>query len=41
MYKIIISKDFNVPKNFEVNSSTDLEMIKDAVVEKINKVYDK
>lgn len=38
---IIISKDLNVPKNFDLNSSTDLELIKDAVVEKINKVYEK
>jgi|GEM_PF-1062154 uncharacterized metal-binding protein len=38
---IIISKDLNVPKNFDLNSSTDLQMIKDAVAEKINKVYDK
>lgn len=38
---IIVSKDLNISKNFDLNSSTDLETIKDAVVEKINKVYDK
>lgn len=38
---IIITKDLNIQKNFDLNSSTDLEMIKDSVVEKINKVYDK
>jgi uncharacterized metal-binding protein len=38
---IIVSKDLNISKNFDLNSSTDLETIKDAVVEKINRVYDK
>lgn len=38
---IIISKDLNISKNFDLNSSTDLETIKDAVVEKIDKVYNK
>ncbi len=38
---IIVSKDLKISKNFDLNSSTDLETIKDAVVEKIDKVYDK
>lgn len=38
---IIVSKDLNVSKNFDLNSSTDLELIKKAVVEKINTVYNK
>src|SRR5665647_1189062 len=38
---IIVSKDLKISKNFDLNSSTDLERIKEAVVEKINKVYDK
>jgi len=28
-------------KNFDLNSSTDLETIKDAVVERIDKIYKK
>lgn len=38
---IIISKDLSISKNFDLNAATDLEKIKDAVVEKINIVYDK
>lgn len=38
---LIVTKDLNIPKNFDLNSSMDLEVIRDAVVEKINKVYDK
>lgn len=38
---IIVTKDLRISKNFDLNSSTDLETIKDAVVEKINNVYDK
>lgn len=38
---IIISKDLSISKSFDLNASTDLEKIKDAVVEKINIVYDK
>lgn len=38
---IIVSKDLNISKNFDLNSPTDLETIKDAIVEKIDKVYDK
>ncbi len=38
---IIVSKDLSISKNFDLNSSTDLETIKEAVVEKIYKVYDK
>ena len=38
---IVVTKDLTVSKNFDLNSSPDLEKIKDAVVEKINRVYDK
>ncbi|WP_434512049.1 putative zinc-binding protein [Desulfitobacterium sp. AusDCA] len=38
---LIVSKDLSISKNFDLNSSPDLEKIKDAVVEKISKVYDK
>ncbi|MDW2800188.1 putative zinc-binding protein [Clostridium boliviensis] len=38
---IVVTKDLTVSKNFYLNSSPDLEKIKDAVVEKINRVYDK
>ena len=38
---LIVSKDLSVSKNFDLNSPTDLEPIKDAVVEKINQVYEK
>lgn len=38
---IVITKDLNVSKNFNLNSSTDLESIKNAIVEKINIVYNK
>lgn len=36
---IIVSKDLNISKNFDLNTSTDLEMIKSAVADKINNVY--
>ena len=36
---IIVSKDLSISNNFDLNSSTDLEQIKYAVVEKINTVY--
>lgn len=38
---IIVSKDLSISKNFDLNAATDLEKIKDAVMEKINIVYDK
>lgn len=38
---LIVSKDLSIAKNFDLNSSTDLEKIKDAVVEKINNLYAK
>ena len=38
---IIVAKDLSISKNFDLNSSPDLDKIKDVVVEKINKVYDK
>lgn len=38
---VVVTKDLAVSKNFDLNSSPDLEKIKDAVVEKINRVYDK
>lgn len=38
---LILSKDLSISKNFDLNSSMDLDMIKDAVVEKINRVYEK
>lgn len=38
---LVVTKDLAVLKNFDLNSSPDLEKIKDAVVEKINRVYDK
>jgi len=38
---IIVSKDLNISKNFDLSSQTDLEAIKNAVEEKIKKVYDK
>ena len=38
---LIVSKDLSVSKNFDLNSPTDLETIKDAVIEKINRVYEK
>jgi len=38
---IIVTKDLNILKNFDLNSSTDLETIKDAVVERIDKIYKK
>ncbi len=37
----IISKDLKISKNFDLNSSTDLERMKEAIVEKTKKVYDK
>ncbi|MGB8451258.1 MAG: putative zinc-binding protein [Anaerocolumna sp.] len=37
---VVVTKDLAVSKNFDLNSSPDLEKIKDAVVEKINRVYD-
>lgn len=37
---LIVSKDLSVSKNFDLNSSTDLETIKKAVVEKIKIIYD-
>lgn len=38
---IIVTKDLSISKNFDLNSVTDLETIKDTVVKKINNVYDK
>lgn len=38
---LIVSKDLGISKNFDLNSSTDLGKIKDAVVEKINNIYNK
>lgn len=38
---LVVTKDLAVSKNFDLNSSPDLEKIKDAVVERINSVYDK
>jgi uncharacterized metal-binding protein len=38
---IVVTKDLAVSKNFDLNSSTDLEKIKEAVVDRVNKVYDK
>ena len=38
---IIVSKDLNISKNFDLNLTTDLETIKDAIAEKIDKVYGK
>ena len=38
---LVVTKDLAVSKNFDLNSSPDIEIIKDAVVEKINRVYDK
>jgi uncharacterized metal-binding protein len=38
---LVVTKDLAISKNFDLNSSPDLEKIKEAVVERINKVYDK
>lgn len=38
---IIVSKDLEIPKNFDLNSSTDLEKISDAVEKAVLEVYEK
>ncbi|MEA5084485.1 MAG: putative zinc-binding protein [Lachnospiraceae bacterium] len=38
---LVVTKDLAVSKNFDLNSPSDLEMIKDSLVEKINRVYEK
>ncbi len=38
---IIVTKDLDISKNFDLNSTTDIEKIKDVIIEKINTVYEK
>jgi len=38
---IIVSKDLGISKNFDLNSSTDLEKISEAVEKAVLEVYDK
>ena len=38
---IVVTKDLKISKNFDLNSSIDLNVIKDAVIEKIGQVYEK